>query len=128
MEMEKMLREIRDRAHLKTTGEAAKAVHAVLEMLTCVLPRDEADDLASELPAEFKEIVLNHLGEAGTARDMSWGGLTRRVKKDLTVGRTDAEQITRIVFAVIKEAVSAGEVEDVITELPRELQDELSAV
>ena len=125
MDRETILRRVMATSGMRDTEEADRATRAVLVALTGILSSDEAHDMASQLPKEFKDVVYARLGEAGTAKPVNWGTFIGRVQSDLGLNREEAERVTRGVFAALRDAVSPGEIEDVLAELPLELQHTL---
>jgi len=106
--------------------EADKAMRAVLFVLADVVSRDEVHDMASQLPKEFRDLLMGRLGQAGPVQRMNWQAFVGRVQSDLGLDSFEkAERITLAVFSALKEAVSPGEMEDVLAELPVELKQPL---
>ena len=122
VDREKLLRRVMAETGLQSEETADKATRSVLIALTGVLSRNEADDMASELPREFKNLVYAHLTDAGTAKPVNWGTFFGRVQGDLGLNREEAERITKGVFVALSDAISPGEIEDVLAELPYDLQ------
>ncbi len=126
MEREMMLRRVMTHAGLKEMEEADGAIRSVLLALTDVVSPDEAHDMASQLPKEYKELVEGRLREGLPVAKASWGALVSRVQSDLDVETPEAaERVIRGVFSVLKDAVSPGELEDVLAELPLDVREPL---
>ncbi len=126
MEREIMLRRVVTHVGLNDMEEADSAIRSVLLALTDIISHDEAHDMASELPKEYKELVQSRLREGQPVQKASWGNLVSRVQSDLDLETPEgAEQVIRGVFSVLKDAVSPGELEDVLAELPLDLREPL---
>ena len=68
---------------------------------------------------------MGRLGEPGhTVQAMRWSDLIGRVQSELGFETPEAaERVTRSVFTALKDAVSPGEMEDVMAELPIDLRE-----
>ena len=126
MDRGEFLRRLRPMVGIPNTWEADRAAESVLANLADALPADEAHDLASQLPKEYKELVMGRLGQRGPTQAMTWGALIGRVRSNLGLETPEAaEWVTRGVFSALKDAVSPGEMEDVAAELPLDLRETL---
>ncbi len=122
MKEEEFVRRIKESTGLRHTAEAERAARVVLEVLTESISPDEGQDLASQLPGSFKEFVFSRAGVPTRIKpDMQT--FVNGVMRDLHItSRPQAEQITLGVFGVLREAITPGEMEDVVGELPPELR------
>lgn len=121
MTKEEFLRQVRNRLGLTDEAEAEAATRSVLAALADRITRDEAKDLASQLPKDFGDLVRER---SGPVQKMDMDIFVSRVQGDLDLmNRGDAERIIRGVFSVVKDAVSEGEWEDVVSQMPRDLQE-----
>ena len=126
MNREQFLRRVMAQTGARSTGEADQIAQSVLLALSDDLPRDEARDMASQLPKEIKGYMREHLGHAGPIQHKDMAGFADRIQVELALDTSgQAEQVTRGVFAVLKEAVSPGEMEDVAAELTPGLREAL---
>lgn len=117
MKHDEFIGQVENRARLDSRGAAARAVRATLETLAERLPSDEAHHLASQLPLEIGE----HLERAkGPAADFGLDGFFERVAAKEGVEEGDAAYHARCVLEVLREAVTAGQVDHVRIALPEE--------
>ena len=103
-------------------ADAERTAVAVLQALCDRLTGDEAWDLLAQLPARFKKAVT--LTQA--PMQMSADEFVQRIGRELGLPHDDARDRVRAVFAVLREAVSWGELEDVIVQLDPEYADLLA--
>jgi uncharacterized protein (DUF2267 family) len=103
---------------------AKRATAAVFHALRDRLTPEEADDLEAQLPIELKEVWAQ--GEAlprvPTKLDRRAFLERVRVEAGLPLVR-DAEWATLAVFAALKNQVSPGEASDVLSQLPKSLEE-----
>lgn len=97
---------------------AQQVTRVVLADLGRRLTGDEAQDLAAQLPEELKAPVTEHVAAEPVADDVD--DYLRRVADHLGAG-TDPEQArvhVRAVFSTLDQAISAGEIDDLRSQLP----------
>lgn len=116
MKFDEFMGKVQNLAALGTTGDTLKAVRATLEVLSQRLVRGEAADLAAQLPSEIQEYLVL----PGGAERFGVEEFFRRVAEKEGVSPALGEKHARAVIAVITEAVSSGEIKDVLSELPKE--------
>ena len=115
------LRRVQDKLNLADLNEAEAATRSVLAALADRITDDEAKDLASQLPHEFNAFVR---ARGGPVQKMVADTFVKRIQSDLDIDTyRHAEDVASGVFSVTKEAVSAGEWEDVASQLPSELEE-----
>lgn len=120
MQAEEFYRHVQERLGTPDRAEAESATRSVLAALADRINRPEAQDLASQLPKELGDLVK---GRGGPVQKMDMETFLGRIQKDLDLMDQDqAFRVTQAVFSVLKEAVSQGEWEDVVSQLPNELQ------
>jgi uncharacterized protein (DUF2267 family) len=110
--------EFRRRGGPTEFAEADSTVRIVLTILGQRLAGNEPLDLASQLPAELKEPLLQHAGAAEIGDDVD--DFARRVA-DREGPDCDPEQAlrhARAVLATIASFVSPGEIKDLRSQLP----------
>jgi len=108
--------QVQHRAKLASTGEAVRAVEATLQTLAERLDEHEAKHLASQLPKTMQPYL-----QPGEFRvRMSLDDFFHRVSERENVPLPTAVYHARVVVEVLQEAVSLGEIEDVLAELPAE--------
>jgi uncharacterized protein (DUF2267 family) len=97
-------------------AEADAAIRAVLHTLAERIGSGEADDLAAQLPKEFKSAVPPDV----RGQRFDFDEFARRVAWRSRIPDADGLALTQAVFSVLREAVTEGEIEDVLSALPRE--------
>lgn len=126
------LEQVQARADLPTTERAEQITTGVLETLGERLAFGEQDRLAAQLPKPLKELL--HQRPRTDTRNTDRYPLSefyQRVaaRTDTSVG--EARHLSAVVVSALMEAVSRGEIEDVIAELGgqyRTLFDQAQAV
>jgi uncharacterized protein (DUF2267 family) len=116
MQTDEFLGQVQNKAHLATLGEAMRATRATLETLAERLGPDETRHLAAQLPHEI-QLFLSDSGLPVPERFSSDEFLLRvcaREGIDLPLSTHHA----RAVIDVLTEAVSPGEIVDVLDRLP----------
>ena len=110
-------------ADLATMADARQATKAVLQTLRDRLTPDEARQAAAQLPAELKRLWASDEQPARRPLKLHRREFYDRVKQaaDLPTLRK-AELVTDAVFAALKEQLSEGEADDILTQLPRDLK------
>lgn len=110
-------------ADLPTIDDARTATRAVLQTLRDRLTKEEASQAAAQLPRELKRMWQS--GEITGRRPLK---LHRRdfyetvmTRGALTTVRK-AELATDAVFAALKDQLSDGEADDIVSQLPRDLK------
>ena len=93
---------------------------ATLRTLADRISGGEAQDLASQLPAGLKD-ALNRPQEDPEAFDVD--EFVRRVAERGEVGPDEARTGAAAVLTTVREAVTAGEFDDVLSQLPQEYRE-----
>lgn len=114
---------VRQSAHIRTPGEAERAVRATLQVLGDRLAAGETADLAAQLPPGLAEALPEH----GPGERFGLDEFYRRVAEAEGHDATTARQHARAVAAALKSGIAPGELNDVLAQLPDEY-DELFAV
>jgi uncharacterized protein (DUF2267 family) len=116
MKYESFLGAVSQRASIPT-DTAERATRATLETLADRLTSGEALDLAAQLPKPMATALRPRTEEAQT-----FGGdeFIRRVATRFGCDERVAKGVVRAVFATLREAVSSGEFDDVLAQLPRD--------
>jgi uncharacterized protein (DUF2267 family) len=94
--------------------------HATLRTLADRISGGEAKDLASQLPAPLKD-DLQPTGEDAESFDVD--EFVRRVAERGQVAPDEARTGATAVLTTVREAVSAGEFDDVLSQLPQEYRE-----
>lgn len=108
---------MRDHDAIADRDHAKKATNATLTVLGQRLAGGEPSDLAAQLPTELKPLVDQH---AGQSDPFGVEEFLRRVAEHEGNGY-NTEQVAdhvRAVFAVLTDAVTDGEAENVRSQLP----------
>ncbi|TDC41265.1 DUF2267 domain-containing protein [Micromonospora sp. KC213] len=103
--------------------QAAAISRAVLRTVAERVQTGEADDLAAQLPDELSAYLDESTGPTGVARAGTFGPVEflRRVADRAGVEPATAQVGVRAVFATLREAVTVGEFEDLMSQLPGRL-------
>lgn len=103
---------------------AYHALRAVLHTLRDRLPNHEAVDLGAQLPMLVRGMYYEGwVLDRDPKRLRKEAGFLAAVAADFPGDPSaDAEQITRAVFSVIANHVTAGEIKDVVLNLPEDLR------
>jgi uncharacterized protein (DUF2267 family) len=118
MQYDHFVGQVQHRAQLASSGEAVHAIRCTLQTLTQRLLPGEAHDLAAQLPREIG-IYLERDPQAKVER-LSLNDFFHRVSECETANLPAAVFHARVVIEVLCEAVSPGEIHDVLSELPEE--------
>ena len=116
MKYDEFLGQVRHRARLGSHAEAERATRATLETLAERLVGGEAHDLASQLPPELAHFLQRP--DAGIGAKLTLEEFFELVSEREGVELEEATLHARVVIAVLTEAVSQGEIQDVLVQLP----------
>jgi len=122
----RFLNKVRADAGLDTTEEAETALEVVLESVVRRLTPDEADDFIAQLPSLLQPTLL--AVPPGPDKQISRETIERELVRRLGVEPPRAAQIITAVGTAVAHSVSAGEIEDVRSQLPKDLRDIFSDV
>lgn len=117
MQYDTFIGNVQSRARLGSRQAAVRAIRATFQTLSERLPASEVQDLAAQLPGELA-VYLDRDSEK--VERFSLDELFHRVSVREHVDLPAAVYHTRVVVEVLREAVSAGEIEDVRRTLPAE--------
>src|SRR5438309_8372662 len=118
MKHDEFIGQVQHYARLASRGDAERATRATLETLGERLAGGEVKDLASQLPRGIAEYL--HYGLAGLGERFSLDEFYRRVSEREGEDLPRAVFHARAVIKVLSEAVSPGEIIDILDQLPRE--------
>ncbi|MBD3335937.1 MAG: DUF2267 domain-containing protein [Candidatus Eisenbacteria bacterium] len=125
MRYEEFLTRVQKRAELDDQDQSDRVTKAVLGTLGECLYRTERENLAAQLPDELKPAVFS-LKEPETmntpVQGFSLEEFNNRVSARADIGYPLATKGTRGVFAVLREAVSPGQMEDVRRQLTEDYE------
>jgi uncharacterized protein (DUF2267 family) len=122
MKYEDFLDRVEERSGIADRGEAERTVVIVLQELLDRISAKEGRDLLAQLPYQLKTSVSATVAQVPLSRDDFVG----RVAEELDVSPDEARNRIRAVFGTLREAVSWGELEDVLLELDPEYADLLA--
>jgi uncharacterized protein (DUF2267 family) len=103
---------------------AERVERATLRTLADRISGGEAQDLASQLPGDLQD-SLRPLAEHAEAFDVE--EFVRRVAERADVGSDEARAGVAAVLNTIRDAVTPGEFEDVLSQLPQEYRQLVGA-
>lgn len=116
MSYDEFISKVAERATRGDRDKAADLTRASLQTLAERISGGEADDLASQLPQELKGWLT---GKQERAEDFDIEEFTKRVWQRAGLpSQEDAERGVVAVFATLREAVTGGEFDDVLSQLP----------
>lgn len=116
MQTQEFLGQVQHLAALPDIAQALRATRAVLETLGERLGEDESRHLAAQLPQEIAHDL--HGPVLGLAERFSSDEFLQRVSRREGVDLPVSVHHARAVLEVLQQAVSRGEVEDVLQRLP----------
>jgi uncharacterized protein (DUF2267 family) len=116
MQFDQFVGKVQHQAKLSGTDEALRAIQATLETLAERTAGKEAHNLAAQLPEEIGQ----YLKGSGPAESFSVDEFLTRVSVREDVDKPVSVYHARAVMNVLKEAISAGEMEDLRAQLPDE--------
>ena len=126
MEYREFVNHVQERAELDSPEEAIAAIEATLGTLGELLSKAERDDLASQLPKSLKECLYRWIERpGGSARPHRFNleDFYHRVSARSGTGYPAAVKHSLTVMSVLQQAVSEGEIADILHELPDEYEE-----
>jgi uncharacterized protein (DUF2267 family) len=114
MRYDEFLAKVRERGEYADQAEADRTARAVLDLLSRRLVDGERTDLAAQLPAELQDAVLT----AGPQEAFGVEGFLRRLAEQLSATEQTAQWDASAVLSTLAEAVSGGELNQILTQLP----------
>jgi uncharacterized protein (DUF2267 family) len=115
MTYDEFIKAVEERAHTPR-DEAERVTRATLETLSERVTGGEAQDLASQLPKPLQDPLQPHNG----AESFGLDEFERRVSDRAGVPVSKADDDVRAVLTTVREAVSGGEFDDLMEQLPDE--------
>ncbi len=119
MQYKAFIERVQNRSDIASSEAAVRITEAVLETLGERLYRTERENLIAQLPHGLKEPLAKPLG----AEPFTLEELYNRVKARAELGYPDAVRLSRVVIGVLAEAVSQGEIENILSQLPDEFEE-----
>lgn len=114
MKYDEFVKHVRERAEVPRE-DAESAALSTLAVLGERLEAGEASDLASQLPEELGEAAAR---SHGTGETFSASDFVERVADREGIAPNDADKRVRAVLATLQDAVTGGQMEDVLSQLP----------
>ncbi len=118
MKRDEFIKTVQKKLELDSKDDAIWITDTILKTLSERLTEQEAFDLASQLPRELKELVK---GVPDHVIKMDRQKFIAKVAERLDVSLEEAERYIKATFSVLKSAVTPGEIEDVLSQLPKDL-------
>lgn len=119
MRFAEFIGKVGERAGIADRFEAEKTAAVVLQALCDRLSGKEANDLLAQLPAIFRDLVV----VSPAPLPISVDEFVARVADELQVGPDEARKRIRATFATLREAVTVGELQDVLEQLDPDYAD-----
>ncbi len=121
MKYDEFIKEVQTRAHLDNEDQALKAAESTLNTLAERILKSEAEELAAQLPQQIGLYLV--AGEYAQSFDMEQ--FYYKVSLRESLGQPLAMMHARAVMSVVEQAVSPGELRDMLAELPTEEYESL---
>ena len=123
MKYEEFIAAVADRAGLPR-DEAETLTHATLRVLAERISGGEAEDLRAQLP---KELQVDLIPPQEEAQSFDADEFARRVAERTGIDEADAGAAVLAVLTTLREAVTSGEFDDVLSQLGREFAELVDA-
>jgi uncharacterized protein (DUF2267 family) len=124
MKTEAFYRMVREASAEQHREEVERGTAAVFHALRDRLTKEEASQLAAQLPEPLKAVWS--AGECSGRRptELDRNAFYAHVMREARLASTrEARWMTLAVFAALKEQLSPGEAEDVMAQLPKDLKE-----
>ncbi|HEX2913628.1 MAG TPA: DUF2267 domain-containing protein [Chloroflexia bacterium] len=118
MQYNEFIKSVKEHANLRTEEEALRAIAATFTTLAQRLAGREAQNLASQLPAEIQKYLENSGYMAGA--DFGINEFFQRVAKIENTDPNTAKQHAQAVMWTVSEASTRGELDNIRHQLPVE--------
>ncbi|SCF08297.1 Uncharacterized conserved protein, DUF2267 family [Micromonospora viridifaciens] len=115
MKYQEFVARVRERGEYDDAAEAQQVISVVVTCLAERLTPDEARQLGSQLPPEMGDVLKS---AAGGAQRIGVTEFLRKVSDGIGATERTAEWDASAVLSTIADAVSGGELNDVVTQLP----------
>jgi uncharacterized protein (DUF2267 family) len=126
MRYHEFINRVQDEARFGSKQEAVQATQATLATLGERLYRTDRDDLAAQLPKPLKEYLYEYVDAGSTRQDAQHFSLEEfynRVGARSRIRYASAVKEAQAVVEILKEAVSPGMLEEVLSSLPDEFTE-----
>jgi len=115
MQLHDFLGRVQQRANIQSQDEALSVIRTTFETLSERLQGGEPLDLAAQLPSMLQEFV-----DVGEGERFGVEEFIQRIAEQEGISEEQAREQASAVLEVTSEAVSRGEIEDVLLQLPQE--------
>lgn len=115
MQLHDFLGRVQQRANIQSQDEALSVIRTTFETLSERLQGGEPLDLAAQLPSMLQEFV-----NVGEGERFGVDEFIQRIAEQEGISEEQAREQASAVLEVASEAVSRGEIEDVLMQLPQE--------
>jgi uncharacterized protein (DUF2267 family) len=115
MRYDEFLAQVRERGEYASRQEAEQTTRVVLDVLASRLSAGETDDLAAQLPTEAAILLTEYDGETESFGVQEF---LRRIGVETGATESTARWDASAVLSTVADAVSGGELNDVLTQLP----------
>ncbi|MFP4563653.1 MAG: DUF2267 domain-containing protein [Spirochaetia bacterium] len=119
MQFDEILGLVQNRARLASSEEALTATRATLSTLNERLAGGETKDIASQLPRELAKFM----DETGKGERFDVDEFFKRVSRKEGVDLPVSVHHARSVISVLKEALTEGEFNDILAQLPNDYKE-----
>lgn len=109
---------VKERAGLSSDDAAAKAIHAVLEVLGQRITIGQAEDVAAALPLELRQ----YLRQSPGAEPLDLNEFLARVGDKEGVDLPTAGDHSRAVLSVLAEWIPRAELRDTLEQIPNDMR------
>lgn len=116
MKYDQFVATVRDRGQYQSAGEAAQVAKSVLQVLAGRISAGEARDLADQLPQPLADALRS--GTHDRAESYGVEEFCRRIAERTGAGPAAAQWDASAVLTAVADAVSGGELNQVLTQLP----------
>ncbi len=113
MQYTEFVHKVQSDTEIHSEEQATKVIGATLETLGERLPKTEQENLAAQLPNELKEHLLKRLDE----NTFKLEDFYTRISARADTGFPEAVQQSRVVLKTLENAVSEGEIQDVLQKM-----------
>ncbi len=125
MEYGEFIKSVSERADLERE-QAEKASRATLSSLAERLAGGEFTDLASQLPQELQDAVME-AESAGEGHSLSADEFVAVVARRESAGIEEARPHVKAVLTTVRDAVTQGEFDDLLSQLPDDFRELVEA-
>ncbi|MFH1147601.1 MAG: DUF2267 domain-containing protein [Pseudomonadota bacterium] len=114
MKYQEFLKRVKGEAGLESLEDAARITRVVIETLGERVSRTERHELAAQVPHELREYLSGRCEKDRYMLEEFYDRVTARAD----IGYPNAVRQTLAVMKVLQEAVTPGELQDILGELP----------